>query len=83
MKEKFSIFSSPPNRSEPTETSINFKKSPNKFVVYEPFTKTKELTKPYPLHTVSSHNLETLKKLPNEYSSLRQTLNFKTSDFDG
>jgi hypothetical protein len=83
MKEKFSIFSSPPNRSEPSESSINFKKSPNKFAVYEQLGKPKETGKGNAFHAVSATNLDNLRKLPNEYSTLRQTLNFKTSDFEG
>lgn len=34
MKDKFSIFSPTPARTDPLESSIAFKKSPNKFAVY-------------------------------------------------
>lgn len=68
---------------EPSETSINFKKSPNKFAVYEPDNKIKETPKYIVHQSLSSTNLEGVRRLPHEYSNLRQTLNFKTSDFEG
>ena len=33
-------------------------------------------------HAQSMNNLESIRKLPTEYSNLRQTLNFKVTDFD-
>ena len=33
-------------------------------------------------HAQSMNNLESIRKLPQEYSNLRQTLNFKVTDFD-
>lgn len=59
-----------------------FKKSPNKFAVYEPFIKPKDTTNFPPNQSLSSKNLENLRKLPSEYSTLRQTLNFKPSNFE-
>lgn len=82
MKEKFSIFSPTASKTEALETSINFKKSPNKFAVYEPNNKPKEFPKHGGYQSLSYTNLDHLKRLPNEYSNLRQTLTYKTSDFD-
>lgn len=83
MKEKFSIFSSPQNRTEPNQPSINFIKSPKKYAVYDQSDRLKESVKPSTFHAVSANNLDNLKKLSNESSALRQTLNNKTSDFGG
>lgn len=82
MKEKFSIFSPNSGKTDTLESSINFKKSPIKFAVYEPNNKPKDLPKYSPYQSISSTNLDQLKKLPHEYSNLRQTLSYKTPDFD-
>lgn len=82
MKDKYSVFSPPAARSEAFEQGINFKKSPNKFAVYEPLTKAKDQPKFPGNQSVSSNVLDNMRKIPNEYSSLRQTLNFKPSVFE-
>lgn len=82
MKEKFSIFSPTSSKSEALETSINFKKSPIKFAVYEPDLRSKDAPKYNGYQSLSTTNLDHLKKLPHEYSNLRQTLSYKTADFD-
>lgn len=83
MAEKFSIFANTFNKADPLQSSINFKKSPNKFAVYEPNHRVKEFPKYNPYQSASTTNLQQLKRLPHEYSNLRQTLNFKALDFDG
>lgn len=64
MKDKFSIFSPPAARNEASDQGINFKKSPNKFAVYEPPTKTKDYHKLTPNHSFSATNLDNMKKIP-------------------
>lgn len=83
MKDKFSIFSPQASKADPLESSINFKKSPNKFAVYEPSGRGKDLTKSSAYQSFSTTNLDNIKKLSDDNSYLRQTLNFKTADFDG
>jgi hypothetical protein len=80
MKDKFSIYS--PTRPKPdyAESSNNFKKIPNMLAVYDEFTKPKEAMRQTGFHAVSATNLDYLKKIPEEYSSLRQTLNYKTNN---
>lgn len=82
MKEKFSIFSPQAGKAEAYEPTVNFKKSPNKFAVCDPLTKPKDSLKFPSNQFVSSHNLDNLKKLPSEYSTLRQTLSYKPSNFE-
>lgn len=82
MKEKFSIFQSAPDRTAAVESSINFKKSPNKFVVYEPAAKLKDPSATTLSQAASAKELDHLRKLPSDYCSLRQTLGFRTTDFD-
>ena len=53
-----------------------------KFAVYEPLPKTKDSLKAFPHQSLSSANLDNLRKLPGEYSTLRQTLSFKPTNFD-
>jgi hypothetical protein len=84
MKEKFSIFSPTSSKNDTAiQSSINFKKSPNKFAVYEPTNRAKEYIKNGGHQSLSTANLDHLKRLPDEYANLRQTLSYKTSDFDG
>ena len=82
MKEKFSIFSPSYQRGGQEEEGINFKKSPNKFAVYEPNPKQRGEGKVNSYQSFSSTHIEPVRKIPTEYSNLRQTLNFKTLDFD-
>lgn len=82
MKDKFSIFSPQANKTENFSTPINFKKSPNKFAFIEPYYKTKDNLKNNTNQTFSYNNLENVKKISSEYSQLRQTMNFKTGEFD-
>ena len=57
MKDKFSIFSPPSNKTASYTNDINFKKSPNKFAVYEQMLKPKESSKFSGSHGPSSPNL--------------------------
>lgn len=82
MKDKFSIFSPQASKVD-LESLINFKKSPTKFAIYEPSGKPKDLTKSREYQPYSANNLDNIKKLSDDYSYLRQTLNCKTADFDG
>ena len=82
MKDKFSIFSPTYSRGGQGEAGINFKKSPNKFAVYEPNGKGRGEGKGNSYQSLSSTNLDHLRKIPSENAQLRQTLNFKTADFD-
>ena len=81
MCEKFSIFAPSVIPIENVEQNINFKKSPHKFAVYEPFVKTRDPPKFLQKNTLTPPNIDNMKKIPSEYSALRQTLNFKRSDF--
>lgn len=78
MKEKFTIFSPNSSKNNQLEASINFKKSPNKFAVYEPESKPKETPRYTGYQSFSSTNLDQVKKISNEYSNLRQTLSYKS-----
>lgn len=82
MTDKFSIFS--PTNKYSGEAQINFKKSPNKFMIYESLYKDKEPEFRSTSSQVSSNNdFGTLKKLPYEYSTLRQTMSYqKLSDYN-
>jgi hypothetical protein len=82
MKDKFSLFSPTQTKVEYLDSSSNFKKIPNKFAVYEEFSRPKESMRQPVFHTVSATNLDYLKKIPEEYSSLRQTLNYKTNNME-
>ena len=82
MKDKYSIFSPPASKTDSFASEINFKNSPNKFFIYEPLNKFKDPLKILSHQSLSSTNLENVRKLPNEYLNLRQTLSFKPSNFD-
>jgi hypothetical protein len=82
MKDKFSMFSPTQSKVDYSDSSINFKKIPNRYAVYDEFTKPKESIKQTGFHAVSATNLDYLKKIPEEYSHLRQTLNYKTNNFE-
>ena len=82
MKDKFSIFSPPAVKNQIFEEGITFKKSPNKFTVAEPLVKPREVNKYLSNHSLSAVNLDNMKKIPSQYSALRQTLNCKPSNFE-
>lgn len=82
MSEKFSIFAPSTSPVENADQNINFKKSPNKFAVYEPFVKPRDPPKFLQKNTAVPPNLDNMKKISSEYSALRQTLNFKRSNFE-
>ena len=82
MKDKFSIYSPTYQRSREEDNSLTFKKSPIKFAVYEPDSKNKESHKTNSYQPISPPASEPLRKLPPEYSHLRQTLGCKPSNFD-
>ena len=56
MKDKFSIFSPPASKTSNDPSAINFKKSPQKFALYEPYLKPRE-AKPNVEKSLSSNNL--------------------------
>lgn len=83
MKEKHSFLSPQANKHDHHDSTFNFKKSPTKFAVIDPYKQAKDHLKnsPNQNQTFTYNNLEHVKKISNEYSHLRQTMYFRTLDY--
>ena len=65
MKDKFSIYSPTYQKPREQDSSITFKKSPNKYAVYEPDSKCKESPKTSNYQPFSPPGSDSIRKLPN------------------
>lgn len=82
MKTNFPVFVPYVPQNQTFSLNNNFPKSPNKFPVKEPMVKHKEIVNFSSNSSLSSNNLNKVKKRPHEYSTLRQTLNNKSDNME-